>query len=79
MHGCNEGEDEEPYLAHRLYMVLYMLVKYVVDIQALFCEDHVDNLYNFSSPEPYAHGIIHGIIPLGGLKEIESALSWAIP
>jgi hypothetical protein len=35
----------------------------------------VDNLYNFSSPEPYAHGII----PLGGLKEIEYALGWGIP
>ena len=34
-HGCNGGEEEKTYLLLGLYMFLYMLVKHVMDIQAM--------------------------------------------
>ena len=49
-----------------------LTVKMLRDFDLNFA--NVDNLY-FSLPRPYAHGIM----PLEGLKEIESTLGWGIP
>ena len=37
-HGCNGGEEDETSFALRITHVLYMLVKHVVDFQALFLQ-----------------------------------------